>query len=138
MKKKNILSLIFLLTILCGFNSCQDKPLDPIEEDPEYILCNGTGWFRQYRDYDGFDCDQKFVFYFDGGGKETVVRYLDDFMGSTEKFTYTFRWSWDEEYPYSIFIDYSDGTYSYFGDMYISPYELSGVLNDHDVTFEPF
>ena len=47
MKKKNILSLIFLLTILCGFNSCEDKPLDPIE-DPEYILCNGSGWFDEY------------------------------------------------------------------------------------------
>ena len=40
MKKKSILSLILLLTVLCGFNSCQDKPFDPIDDDPEYLLCN--------------------------------------------------------------------------------------------------
>ena len=138
MKKENILSLIFLLTILCGFNSCEDKPLGPIEEEPEDILCNGTGWFRQYRDYDGFDCDQKIIFSSDGRGKEIIVYYDNFFPEGFEESTYTFRWYWDDEYPYSIFIDYSDGTSSYFGDMYISSYELSGVLDDYDVTFEPF
>lgn len=52
MKKTNILSLIFLLTILCGFNSCVDKPFDHID-DPEYILCNGAGWYDDYYDVDG-------------------------------------------------------------------------------------
>ena len=49
MKKKSILSLILLLTVLCGFNSCQDKPFDPIDDDPEYLLCNATGWYEIHR-----------------------------------------------------------------------------------------
>ena len=68
MKKKNILSLIFLLTILCGFNSCEDKPLDPIE-DPEYILCNGSGWFDEYTDIDNFYCTQRLFSILTAGAK---------------------------------------------------------------------
>lgn len=75
MKKKNILSLIFLLTILCGFNSCEDKPLDPIE-DPEYILCNGSGWFDEYTDIDNFYCTQRLIFHSDGRGEEIITRYF--------------------------------------------------------------
>ncbi|WP_288200549.1 hypothetical protein [uncultured Parabacteroides sp.] len=58
MKKKSILSLILLLTVLCGFNSCQDKPFDPIDDDPEYLLCNATGWYDEYIDSNGYPCTQ--------------------------------------------------------------------------------
>ena len=108
MKKKNILSLIFLLTILCGFNSCEDKPLDPIE-DPEYILCNGSGWFDEY------------------------FRFPDDY----EELESTFWWEWDDDYR-TIYMEYSNGDYIYFDDLHIYYDELSGYLGDDYVTFERF
>lgn len=135
MKKKNILSLILLLTIFCGFNSCVDKPLDYVD-NPDYLLCNNRGWYHQYRDDNGYVCEQIFSFYTSGQGEETLIRHYD--WGPSDEFHYTFQWYWDEEYVNSIFMDYSDGSYSYFADMYISTYKLSGVLNDVDVTFEPY
>lgn len=58
--KKNIFNLILLLAILCGFNSCVDKPLDPID-NPEYTLCNNAGWWDEYHDVDGYYCEQRLI-----------------------------------------------------------------------------
>lgn len=135
MKKKNILSLIFLLTILCGFNSCEDKPLDPIE-DPEYILCNGSGWFDEYTDIDNFYCTQRLIFHSDGRGEEIITRYFR-FPDDYEELESTFWWEWDDDYR-TIYMEYSNGDYIYFDDLHIYYDELSSYLGDDYVTFEPF
>lgn len=137
MKKTNILSLIFLLTILCGFNSCVDKPFDHID-DPEYILCNGAGWWDDYYDVDGYYCEQRLIFYSDGRGKESIIRYFSDYPGDFKEFKYTFYWQWDDDYYKSIYMRYDDGNDIYFDDLYIYYDELSGNLGGDDVTFEPF
>lgn len=137
MKTKNILSLIVMLTILCGFNSCIDKPIDTAY-DPEYYLCNGRGWIDTYFDDFGYECDQRLVFYADGRGRETIVRYFSNYPGDYEESTSNFRWYWDDVYLESLYIEFPNGDYYLFDDLYISPYELSGLLDGYEVTFEPF
>lgn len=136
MKKTNILSLIFLLTILCGFNSCVDKPFDHID-DPEYILCNGAGWWDEYNDVNGYACEQKLVFHTNGSGEETIIRYFT-FPYDYEKLTSTFYWEWDDSNYRSIYMEYDNGDYIYFDDLHIYYDELSGYLGDDYVSFEPF
>lgn len=137
MKTKNILSLILLLTILCGFNSCEVRPLDQ-GYDPEYYLCNGRGWLDSYIDKNNYPCDQRLVFYADGGGKETIIRYFSNFPGDYEESTSSFRWYWDDEYRESIFIEFNNGDYYLFDRIEIYADELSGYLDGEYVTFEPF
>lgn len=136
MKTKNILSLILLLTILCGFNSCEVRPLDQ-GYDPEYYLCNGRGWIDSYVDRNGYVCDQWLEFYSDGRGRETIVRYFSDFPGDYEELTSSFYWNWDDDYYESIYLDFSDYRYL-FDQLYISSRELSGYLDGAEVYFEPF
>lgn len=138
MKKKSILSLILLLTVLCGFNSCQDKPFDPIDDDPEYLLCNATGWYDEYIDSSGYPCTQHITFYSNGDGKETIVRYFSDFPGDFEELRNSFYWEWDDDYYGSIYMEYPNGDYLFFDQLVISPYELSGLLDGEKVVFEPF
>lgn len=137
MKTKNILSLIFLLTIICGFNSCVDKPFDSTY-NPEYYLCNSNGWFDRYTDRNGFVCDQILVFNNDGRGKETIIRYFSDFPGDFEELNSPFQWNWDDDDYSSISIDFPNGDYYLLDQLYISSYELSGLLDGAEVVFEPF
>lgn len=137
MKTKNILSLILLLTIICGFNSCVDKPFDSTY-NPEYYLCNGSGWFDRYTDRNGFICDQILVFNNNGKGKETIIRYFSDFPGDFEELNSSFQWNWDDEDYSSISIDFPNGDYYLLDQLYISSYELSCLLDGEKVVFEPF
>lgn len=137
MKTKNILSLILLLTILCGFNSCEDKPLDEVYE-PEYYLCNGSGWIDTYRDINGYICDQILVFLPDGRGRETIIRYFSDFPGDLEEINSNFRWYWDDDYYESIFIEFPNSDYYLFDDLFVGPDRLSVLLDGERVNFEPF
>lgn len=137
MKKTNILSLIFLLTILCGFNSCVDKPFDHID-DPEYILCNGAGWWDDYYDNKGYYCEQRLIFYSDGRGKEIIIRHNSDFPGDFREFNYPFYWEWDDDYYGSIYMEYDNGDYIFFTDLHIYPNKLSGNFGGDNLIFEPF
>lgn len=137
MKTKNILSLILLLTILCGFNSCEDKPFDGID-DLEYILCNGSGWFEEYTDIDGYLCHQQLFFNPDGSGKEVITRFFDYSMQRYERISDTFLWSWNDDYGESIYMRYPNGDYIIFDDLRIFPDELSGYLGEDLVHFVPF
>lgn len=137
MKKTNILSLIFLLTILCGFNSCVDKPFDHID-DPEYILCNGAGWYDDYYDADGLYCEQRLIFHSNGRGEERIIRYFSDYPGDFKEFKYKFYWEWHDDYFDSIYMEYDNGDYIYFDELHIYNDELSGYLGDDYVSFAPF
>ena len=48
MIKKNILGLLFLLSTLCLFNSCEDDPYYDDRYDLTSALCSGT-WAETYR-----------------------------------------------------------------------------------------
>ena len=136
MKKTNILSLILLLTILCGLNSCVDKPLDPID-NPEYILCNSAGWWDEY--YDAGDyCEQRLIFYSDGRGEESIICHFSEFPGDFKEYKYSFHWAWDDDDYRSIYMEYDNGDYILFDDLRIYPNELSGYLGNDYVNFEPF
>lgn len=137
MKQTNILSLILLLTILCGFNSCVDKPLDPID-NPEYILCNGSGWWDEYEDVDGYYCEQRLIFHSDGRGQESIIRNFSDYPGDFKESKYSFYWEWNDDYYGSIYMEYDNGDYIYFDDLHIYYDKLSGYLGDDYVSFEPF
>lgn len=135
--KKNIFNLILLLTILCGFNSCVDKPLDPID-NPEYILCNNAGWWDDYHDVDGYYCEQRLIFHNDGRGEESIIRHYSDIPGDFKEFIYDFYWEWDDDYYGSIYMEYTNGNYVIFDNLRIYFDELSGYLGDDYVIFEPF
>lgn len=135
--KKNIFNLILLLTILCGFNSCVDKPLDPID-NPEDVLCNGSGWIDSYTDVDGFFCEQRLVFFYDGRGEETIIRHFSNFPGDFEELRSSFRWDWDDDNYSSIYMEYGNGDYIIFDDLSIHYDRLSGYFGDDYVTFRPF
>lgn len=137
MKQTNIFSLILLLTILCGFNSCVDKPLGHID-DPEYILCNGAGWWDEYEDVNGYYCEQRLIFHSNGRGEERIIRYFSDYPGDFKEFKYTFYWEWDDDYYGSIYMEYDDGSDIYFDDLRIYYDKLSGYLGDDYVSFVPF
>ena len=56
MIKKNILGLLFLLSALCLFNSCED---DPYYDDYGWAtdaLCNNT-WVDFYTNNKGYECE---------------------------------------------------------------------------------
>ena len=62
MIKKNILGLLFLLSALCLFNSCED---DPYYDDYGWAtdaLCNNT-WVDFYTNNKGYECEQRLDFY---------------------------------------------------------------------------
>lgn len=137
MKTKSILSLIVLFAILCGFNSCVDKPFNPID-DPEYYLCNNRGWIYEYIDTHGFPCSQRLIFYSDDRGTEIFTRYYSNYPDDYTVDTYDFYWD-REDYSYqSISMEYKNGDYLLFDQLRISEYWLSGILGDDEVTFEPY
>lgn len=137
MKTKKIFSLIMLLTILCGFNSCEDKPFDETD-NPDYYLCNGSGWIDTYIDINGYVCDQILVFRADGRGRETIIRYFSDFPGDFEEISSNFRWYWDDNFYDSLSIEFPNGDYYLFDDLYVGSYNLSVLLDGERVNFEPF
>ena len=68
MIKKNILGLLFLLSALCLFNSCED---DPYYDDYGWAtdaLCNNT-WVDFYFNSNGDKCEQRLDFYNDHTGE---------------------------------------------------------------------
>lgn len=134
MIKNNILNFLLLLSLFCGLSSCNDSPFDETD-DPETILCN-SDWVLRYTDYEGGLCLREFYFNLNGTGEEREV-YWEYIFGQAvpKEYRYSFRWEWDEEYPYSIFIDYANGDYSYFGDLEITNRYLKGTLNDDDIIF---
>lgn len=135
MKKKNIYNLIILLLFLCSFNSCKEPSFD-FTDDPESLLC-GNKWIDTYTDEYGDYTEQILEFYQYGKGTETIIHYYSPNPGDFDAEKYGFTWEWDEDNSNAIFMDYDDGGYTYFSDLYITPYELSGLLGDLDVTFEP-
>ena len=69
MIKKNILGLLFLLSALCLFNSCED---DPYYDDYGWAtdaLCNNT-WVDFYTNNKGYECEQRLDFYNDHTGED--------------------------------------------------------------------
>lgn len=137
MKKKNILSLIVLITMICGFSSCTDKPLDAAV-DSEFVLCSSSGWFDEYTDINGFFCTQRLIFYPNGRGEETIIRHFSNYPGDFEELKSSFYWEWDDDYYESIYIEYANGDYILFDELHIYFDEISGYFGDDYVTFEPF
>ena len=62
MIKKNILGLLFLLSTLCLFNSCEDDPYYDDRYDLTSALCSGT-WAETYTTNNGEDCYHVLSFY---------------------------------------------------------------------------
>ena len=77
MIKKNILGLLFLLSALCLFNSCED---DPYYDDYGWAtdaLCNNT-WVDFYTNNKGYECEQRLDFYNDHTGEDfTIIEYAN-------------------------------------------------------------
>lgn len=74
MIKKNILGLLFLLSALCLFNSCED---DPYYDDYGWAtdaLCNNT-WVDFYTNNKGYECEQRLDFYNDHTGEDFTIIY---------------------------------------------------------------
>ena len=114
MIKKNILGLLFLLSTLCLFNSCEDDPNYDDRYDLTSALCSGT-WSETYTTNNGEDCYHVLSFYSDWTGSDYYEFYRGNILvRRTEE---AFRWHWDDDnyyYPNSIYMDFPDGTYSYF------------------------
>lgn len=136
MIKKKILSFLLLLSAICLFNSCEDDPYYDDRYDLESALCSGA-WAENYRTNNGEDCYHELNFYLDGTGSD----YYEYYRGSilTRRFEEPFRWYWDDDnyyYPNSIYMDFPDGSYSYFEDIEIRGFQLRGILDDIDVRLE--
>lgn len=79
MIKKNILGLLFLLSALCLFNSCED---DPYYDDYGWAtdaLCNNT-WVDFYTNNKGYECEQRLDFYNDHTGEDFTIIYYPNGM----------------------------------------------------------
>ena len=79
MIKKNILGLLFLLSALCLFNSCED---DPYYDDYGWAtdaLCNNT-WVDFYTNNKGYECEQRLDFYNDHTGEDFTIIYYPNCM----------------------------------------------------------
>ena len=74
------------------------------------------------------------VFYSDWTGSDYYEYLQEDILvRRTEE---AFRWHWDDDnyyYPNSIYMDFPDGTYSYFEDIQIRGFQLRGILDEIDV-----
>lgn len=131
MIKKNILSLLFLFTALVTFNSCEVED-DDFYEFEQYLYTNT--WWEEYRNDKGERVYHEIFF----NSNHTGTSYYEVFRGNilSEKMEKPFRWEWDQDYPYSMYIDYISGDYSYFGDIHISGNKLFGVWDDIDIVFK--
>lgn len=130
MIKKNIANIILLLTVLCSFNSCEVDITLNDSNNPDNLF--GRIWEDRFIDDNDSDCIQTFEFYRDGRGLECMDCQG---YGSTSYNEYPFYWEWDNVHPYSLFIDYLNNEHSYFGDLWMSPDRLDGILNDEPLTF---
>ena len=74
MIKKNILGLLFLLSTLCLFNSCEDDPYYDDRYDLTSALCSGT-WSETYTTNNGEDCYHVLSFYSDWTGSDYYEFY---------------------------------------------------------------
>ena len=133
MIKKNILGLLFLLSTLCLFNSCEDDPYYDDRYDLTSALCSGT-WSETYTTNNGEDCYHVLSFYSDWTGSDYYEFYRGNILVRRTK--EAFRWHWDDDnyyYPNSIYMDFPDGTYSYFEDIQIRGFQLRGILDEIDI-----
>ena len=131
MIKKNILSLLLVLTALFTFNSCE------VEHDEFYEfeqLLYSNDWREEYDNDNGERVYHEVYFNSNGTGNSHYEYFRGNISTGNENRPFT--WEWDQDYPYSIYIDYLDGKYSYFGDMHINGYKLFGVWDDTDVVFK--
>lgn len=133
MIKKNILGLLFLLSALCLFNSCEDDPYYDDRYDLTSVLCSGT-WSETYTTNNGENCYHVLDFYSDWTGSDYYEFYRGNILvRRTEE---AFRWHWDDDnyyYPNSIYMDFPDGACSYFENIQIRGFQLRGILDDIDV-----
>ena len=89
-KKKNILGLLFLLSTLCFFNSCED---DPYYDDYGWAtdaLCSNT-WVDFYTNNKGYECEQRLDFYNDHTGEDFTIIYYPN--GRTDELKTSFYWT---------------------------------------------
>lgn len=115
MIKKNILGLLFLLSALCLFNSCED---DPYYDDYGWAtdaLCNNT-WVDFYTNNKGYECEQRLDFYNDHTGEDFTIIYYPN--GMTDELKTSFYWDWKDEYFDSFYVEYANGT-DYYEDVRI-------------------
>ena len=98
MIKKNILGLLFLLSTLCLFNSCEDDPYYDDRYDLTSALCSGT-WSETYTTNNGEDCYHVLSFYSDWTGSDYYEFYRGNILvRRTEE---AFRWHWDDDNYYT-------------------------------------
>ena len=157
MIKKNILGLLFLLSALCLFNSCED---DPYYDDYGWAtdaLCNNT-WVDFYTNNKGYECEQRLDFYNDHTGEDFTIIYYPNGMtdelktsfywdsapsalpairSMTDELKTSFYWDWKDEYFDSFYVEYANGT-DYYEDVRIGNEYLKCFLNGDRVTFEAF
>lgn len=135
MKGKIAFSILLLLTVL-SFSSCED---DPYYDDPFYEATDAIcyyKWVDEYRNVDGFDCEQELIFNPDFTGREVITRF-DPYSPHYVSETHYFRWEWiDHHYPENIYIRYDDGLSLYFEQVRIKPHRLEGYWDGQFVTFE--
>ncbi len=131
MEKMKISGLLFLFAILVSFISCNPDPYIP--DDPDYWLCNNV-WADDFAVDDNTDCLQELVFYPDGRGVDRREYYYY-WENETERVIFNFYWSWDPSLPNSLIMEYPDGI-SYFDDVWIDRYQLSGLLDGERVIFK--
>ena len=82
MIKKNILGLLFLLSTLCLFNSCEDDPYYDDRYDLTSALCSGT-WSETYTTNNGEDCYHVLSFYSDWTGSDYYEFYRGNILVRT-------------------------------------------------------
>lgn len=130
MIKKNILSFLLLFTALCTFNSCE------VDEDDYYFEDNlyGNIWSEWYTNNNKEDVYHEINFNPGGTGTSYYEYYKGKLLIGKEESRFT--WHWDDYYPNSIFIDYLDGDYVYFGNIFIKNDQLFGVWNDKQLVFD--
>ena len=124
MIKKNILSLLLLLTTLCTFNSCEENPYYD-DYTLEEALC-GYVWTEWYVNDDNMKTYHEVKFNLNGTGTE----YFEVFSGGTISGTSNdlFTWDWDTEHRNSVVIEYArTGDYFYVDDIRIRGDEMRCV-----------
>ncbi|MEG1544386.1 MAG: hypothetical protein RR382_07680 [Tannerellaceae bacterium] len=132
MIKKNGWIIGCFLALLCSLASCdviEDNDWD--RRNAEVLLC-GMVWMDDYITSDNIDCHQELYFNMDGTGMDVQEFF---YKNHSEVTKFPFRWRWDGRYGNNMLMAYPDGD-SYFTNIFINEYSLSGVLDGVDVVFK--
>lgn len=135
MIKRHLLNIFMLITVLCGFSSCEDDPYyDPYEE-ATYNLCQAL-WVDQFTTDDGRACTQVLEFNSNHTGQDNRTYVYPN--GAVQEESIPFNWDWDEGYTDALYIDYFDREGIWLEDIRFGYDTMKCLYDGFEVIFSAF